>query len=218
MAGCSSAPRRIPSWPLQIMYGIDGRHHMLSRLSTIWRLTGGSRPCARRTALAISSARHLRELMDSVYPYAVRFTDRYDSWSRVRRRSMGCDNLSEPDYGIWECRWRTQSVHLLKVAVWVALEPCDQAGDEAHLPPPWIMPACSRSATASTSGDDAGLDAERAARSFPVFLHRPRWIRPTAAMPMLFLLISLGRTEPAHDWHHQTARWRSWFPQLGPSI
>lgn len=111
--------------PLNVLYGIDGRHDVHEE--TLDHLEGyrGSRPV--RTGNA--AAQHLQldiygELMDSIYLYDKHGSPlAYEVWCEVERiLDWVSDNWDQPDQSIWEVRGGRQRFTYSKLQCWVALD------------------------------------------------------------------------------------------------
>ena len=114
-----------PDNPLQIMYGIDGRHDLTEE--TLDHLDGymSSRP------VRIGNGAHKQlqldiygELMDSVYLYNKYGAPiSYDLWRHLRRLvDWVCDNWRRQDEGLWEVRGSRRHFVYSKLMCWVAID------------------------------------------------------------------------------------------------
>ncbi len=126
-----------PDAPLQIMYGIDGRHTLTEE--TLDHLEGykGSGPV--RVGNGAYDQLQLDiygELMDSVYLYNKYGTPiSYDLWTRLRYLvNWVCDNWQRKDEGIWEVRGGQQHFVYSKVMCWVAIDRALRLADKRSFP------------------------------------------------------------------------------------
>jgi GH15 family glucan-1,4-alpha-glucosidase len=111
--------------PLQVMYGIDGRHALTEE--SLGHLEGyrGSKPV--RIGNGAYDQLQLDiygELMDSLYIYNKHATPiSYDLWTHLRRLvNWVCDNWHRKDEGIWEVRNGRQHFLYSKLMCWVAID------------------------------------------------------------------------------------------------
>lgn len=126
-----------PEGALQIMYGIDGRHHLPEEELTHLRGHRGSSPVRigngafNQTQLDIYG-----ELMDAVYLYNKHGAPiSYDLWTHLRRLvNWVCDHWQQPDDGIWEVRGGKKHFVYSKVMCWVAVDRALRLADKRSFP------------------------------------------------------------------------------------
>jgi len=126
-----------PGIPLQVMYGIDGRHTLTEE--TLDHLEGyrGSRPV--RIGNGAYDQLQLDiygELMDAAYLFnKYRTPISYDAW-RVFRflTNWVCEHWQEKDEGIWEVRGGRQDFVYSKVMCWVAVDRALRLADKRSFP------------------------------------------------------------------------------------
>lgn len=123
--------------PLNVMYGIDGRHGLPEEELTHLEGYCGSRP----VRIGNGAAQHLQldiygELMDSVYLY-----DKYGeavSWDMWQQLEPMLDwvstNWMEKDQSIWEVRGGRQHFTYSKLQCWVALDRGLRLAEKRSLP------------------------------------------------------------------------------------
>ena len=126
-----------PGIPLQVMYGIDGRHDLSE--STLDHLDGyrGAKP------VRVGNAAHAQlqldiygELMDAVYLYNKHGAPiTYDLWTHLRRLTdWVCDNWQQPDAGIWEVRGEPRDFVYSKLMCWVTIDRALRLADKRSFP------------------------------------------------------------------------------------
>lgn len=122
---------------LQVMYGIDGRHHLTEE--TLDHLEGyrGSRPV--RVGNGAYNQLQLDiygELIDSVYLYNKYGAPiSYDLWRELRRMvNFVAENWRRPDEGIWEVRGGARHFVYSKLMCWVALDRGLRLADKRSFP------------------------------------------------------------------------------------
>ncbi|EKV27370.1 Glucoamylase [Caenispirillum salinarum AK4] len=124
-------------WPLQIMYGIDGRKHLaeeeLSHLEG-YRGTGPVR--MGNGAYDQLQLDIYGELLDAIYifnKWAAPIS--YDLWLSVRRFvEWVCENWDQPDEGVWEIRTGRRHFVYSKVMCWVAIDRALRLAEKRSFP------------------------------------------------------------------------------------
>ncbi len=111
--------------PINVMYGIDGRHQLDEE--DLLHLDGymGSKP----VRIGNAAWKHLQldiygELMDSIYLHDKHGTQvSWDVWLQIERMlDWVSDNWRQPDQSIWEVRGGRQDFTYSKLQCWVALD------------------------------------------------------------------------------------------------
>lgn len=124
---------------LQLMYGIDGRHHLTE--IELPHLEGYKNSQPVRIGNGAYSQTQLDiygELMDSVYLYD-KFggSVNYDMWKNLTRiLDWLTDNWQMPDHGIWEIRGGEKHFLFTRVMNWVALDRGVRLAMKRSLPAP----------------------------------------------------------------------------------
>jgi GH15 family glucan-1,4-alpha-glucosidase len=128
-----------PGGSLQIMYGIDGRKHLVEE--TLDHLDGymGSKPV--RVGNGAYNQLQLDiygELLDAAYLYNKHGTPiSYDLWTSLRTLTdWVCDNWHRKDEGVWEVRSGKQDFVYSKLMCWVALDRAIRLADKRSFPAP----------------------------------------------------------------------------------
>jgi GH15 family glucan-1,4-alpha-glucosidase len=141
-ARCAEAT---PDQPLQIMYGIDGRHDLPEEVLTDLAGYRGSAP----VRIGNGAANQLQldiygELMDSIYIYD-KFGEQisYDVWCDVVRIiNWVCENWDRTDEGIWEVRGGKQDFYYSRLMCWVAVDRAIRLSIKRSYPAPrprWLQ-------------------------------------------------------------------------------
>jgi GH15 family glucan-1,4-alpha-glucosidase len=134
-----------PGFPLQVMYGIDGRHDLQETALRHFEGYIKSRPV--RIGNAACNQLQLDiygELMDSVYIYN-KFGEliSYDFWSHLSELiNWVCGNWRRPDEGIWEVRGGAHEFLYSRVMCWVAVDRGIRLAQKRSFPAPlakWLQ-------------------------------------------------------------------------------
>lgn len=124
---------------LQIMYGIDGRHHLTEE--HLPHLEGYLKSSPVRIGNGAYDQLQLDiygELMDSVYLYD-KYGDpiSYDLWENLTRLvDWVCENWRRKDEGIWEVRGGQHAFLYSRIMCWVAVDRAFRLAHKRSLPAP----------------------------------------------------------------------------------
>lgn len=123
--------------PLQIMYGIDGRHDLTEATLDHFEGYAGSAP----VRIGNDAYRQLQldiygELMDAVYLFNKHgIPISYDLWTKLRRLlDWVCANWDQEDEGIWEVRSGRRHFVYSKLMCWVAIDRGLRLADKRSFP------------------------------------------------------------------------------------
>ena len=122
---------------LQVMYGIDGRHHLVEEQLDHFEGYKGSRP----VRIGNGAYNQLQldiygELMDAVYLYNKYGTPiSYEMWTYLRRlMNWLCENWNRADEAIWEVRSGRQHFVYSRVMCWVAFDRALRLAEKRSFP------------------------------------------------------------------------------------
>ena len=129
-----------PGNPLQIMYGVDGRHDLTE--SSLRHFEGYKK--SRPVRIGNGAADQLQldiygELMDSAYIYN-KFGEliAYDFWKHLAQLiHWVCGNWRRPDAGIWEVRGGPREFLYSRMMCWVAIDRGLRLAQKRSFPAPW---------------------------------------------------------------------------------
>jgi GH15 family glucan-1,4-alpha-glucosidase len=126
-----------PDTPLQIVYGIDGRHDLKEEI--LEHLAGYENSAPVRIGNGAYKQLQLDiygELMDAVYLFNKYGSPiSYDLWTYLRHLiNWVCDNWQRQDEGIWEVRGGRKSFVYSKLMCWVAIDRGLRLADKRSFP------------------------------------------------------------------------------------